>query len=115
MFKFILGIVCALLVYLVFFDTSADIEAKRVSAQQDILLDIEKIGLPGASRFVDEWRNANPSPSDEKITELKVIAARIKANPTSAIDFTAEEKKRKQEALPFEPIVGFSEPHPGVN
>ena len=56
-------------------------QAER-TAQQGMLLErLEALNTPQVSLLVDEWREAYPSPSAERLTELRVLVQRVSADP----------------------------------
>lgn len=72
----------------------AELQSARNREQGILLAQIESLRTPMVSQLVDDWRIAYPNPSDEKLTELRVIAQRVKADPAVAAEFTKEAKQK---------------------
>lgn len=67
------------------------------------------------SRLIDEWRAEYPSPTDQRLTELRVLVERVKANPDKAAGFTAAAKQKQLDERPFEPVLGTQKAKPGLD
>lgn len=89
-------------------------QAER-TAQQGVLLErLEALKQPQVSALVDEWRDAYPSPSAERLTELRVLVQRVQADPKSAEQYTARAKQKKFDALGIESPFGSITASPGI-
>lgn len=89
-------------------------QAER-TAQQGVLLErLEALKHPQVSALVDEWRDAYPSPSAERLTELRVLVQRVQADPKSAEQYTASAKQKKFDALGIESPFGRITASPGI-
>ena len=89
-------------------------QAER-TAQQGMLLErLEALNTPQVSLLVDEWREAYPSPSAERLTELRVLVQRVSADPRLAEQYTASARQRKFDALGVESPFGSVKASPGI-
>lgn len=79
---------------------------QRTAAQVTVLTTLEGLHDSGVSSLVDEWRTAHPEPSQDELTELRLLAERVKADPASARRYTAQAKQAYVNALPFKPVIG---------
>lgn len=116
MLKFVVGVFVAGWIVFSFVQSSheADQQSVRTSEQAKILEDLEALHKPSVSRLVDEWRETYSSPSDEKLTELRVLAERVKGDPSGAGKYTAEAKQKKWESQPFSSPFGTPKAKPGI-
>lgn len=81
-------------------------QAER-TAQQAVLLErMEAQNHVHVSQLVDEWRRAYPKPSDAHLTELRVIAQRVKADPAVAEKMTAKYKQARIDNMGVSSIFG---------
>lgn len=117
MFRFIIGVcVVAFAVNSVMDgNREAELQAQRTQEQSNLLVQMGQINQPDVLSLVDEWRNAVNDPSEKQLAELRIIVERIKADPASAKNYTAEAKSEYQASLPFEPVLGWSKPAPGLD
>ncbi|MBP8275552.1 MAG: hypothetical protein KAX55_01490 [Propionivibrio sp.] len=108
MFKYIVGFFFAVWIVFSFVDSSRESEAQaqRTIEQTQILVSLESLHDANVSKLVDEWRAEYPNPSAERLTELKLLAERVKADPKSANKYTAKAKEKHLASLPYEPVVG---------
>ncbi|NHR04571.1 hypothetical protein HA052_05110 [Chromobacterium haemolyticum] len=86
-----------------------NLQAARTQEQGVLLVQMEAINNPMVSQLVNEWRTAFPVPDEGKLTELKVLFQRVKANPAEAAKFTKEAKQKeldKVNALATSPLTG---------
>lgn len=89
-------------------------QESRRSEQSAVLVELESLNHPAVSKLVNEWRLYYPSPTSERLAELKVLAQRIKNDPASAEKFSAAEKQKQLDELPFEPVFGSFRAKPGI-
>lgn len=89
-------------------------QAERTAQQGALLERLEALNTPQASLLVDEWRDAYPSPSAERLTELRVLVQRVSADPRLAEQYTASAKQRKFDALGIESPFGSVKASPGL-
>jgi hypothetical protein len=108
MLKYFIGI--ALVVWLigaaVGHQGEVDAQAARNSQQTTALLALEDLHDAGVSHLVDEWRDEHPEPSAHDLEELQILASRVKGDPRSASRYSAEAKRARDDALPFESVFG---------
>lgn len=90
-------------------------KAQRAAEQGQLLAELEALHNRGVSKLVDEWRSTYPAPTDERLTELRVLAQRVKADPSSAVKYTANERQKKYDAMPFSSPLGTPKAKPGIN
>ena len=91
-------------------------QASRNQRQSEILLAMEAQHDAGVSRLLEEWRTAHTEPSPQDLEELRILAERVKADPGSAVRYTAEAKQAHLASLPFEPAIGgWSAQHVGLS
>jgi hypothetical protein len=64
----------------------------RVAEQGKLLGTIEALHTPGTDHFVATWRHAHPSPSAQTISELNIVAAKLKNDPAQAPELEAQIK-----------------------
>lgn len=117
MFKYIVGFFIAVWIVFSFVDSSREAEAQalRTSEQAQILVDLESLRDAEVSKLVDEWRTTYPNPSAERLTELKLLAERVKADPKGAKKYTAKAKEKHLASLAYEPVVGgWGKQSPGL-
>ncbi|WP_459203473.1 hypothetical protein ACQVRV_00405 (plasmid) [Ralstonia pseudosolanacearum] len=113
MLKLLMGAAVVAAIAFSFLDSSK--QPERTAQQAALLESLEALNHPQASKLVDEWRTAYPEPNDERLTELRVLVQRVKADPASAEQFTAAAKQKKLDALPFEsPLTGTPKAKPGL-
>lgn len=70
------------------------LQSERVNEQDKILGRLLAINDEAVSGFVSEWREAYPSPSGEKLSELREIEQRIKNDKTAVTKMTREYKEK---------------------
>ncbi len=117
MLKIIIALFVAsgLVIGVLSWNRESDHQAQRNTEQGVLLGELEALHNPVVSHLVDEWRTAYPAPSDEQLTELRILAERVKADPSSAGKYTAAEKQKKSDALAFgSPFSGMSTTKPGI-
>jgi hypothetical protein len=90
-------------------------QAQRSTEQGQLLAELESLKFPAVSKLVDEWRGAYPAPSEERLTELRVLARRVKADPAGAAKYTADERHKKYDNMPFSSPLGTPKAMPGIN
>lgn len=86
-----------------------NLQATRNQEQRVLLAQMEAINNPVVSQLVDDWRTSFPVPDEKKLTELRVLFQRVKANPAEAAKFTKEAKQKdldKINALVSSPLTG---------
>lgn len=66
-----------------------------------VLAQIESAHNPKASAFVEAWRETHSSPSDKELTDLRLMAERIRADPNVAEKYTADLARAKANQLTF--------------
>lgn len=117
MLKIVVGLFVAafLVVSVLDWNRDADLQAQRITEQGQLLAQLETIGKPAASKLVDEWRREYPAPSAERLTELRVLVERVKADPSSAEKYTAETRQKKMDDLPFSSPLGTPKARPGIS
>ena len=117
MVKIIVGLVVAawLVVSVISWDKEDTRQAQRNIEQGQLLAALEATKAPAVSKLVDEWRSAYPAPSDERLTELRVLVERVKADPASASKYTTETKQKKLDDLPFSSPLGIPKAKPGIS
>lgn len=94
-----------------------DAQAKLDEEQRIILARLEAKKDAKVSVFVQDWRVAYPSPSTEKLQELRVIEQKINNDITVAADFTLAANQKKADELNdtfSSPFGGKVEAHPGI-
>ena len=90
-------------------------QVARSQRQTEILLAMEAQHDAGVSRLLEEWRAEHAEPSTQDLEELRILAERVKADPVSAVRYTAEAKQAHLSSLPFEPAIGgWSTQHVGL-
>ena len=89
-------------------------QAERTAQQGTLLERLEALNTPQVSLLVDEWREAYPSPSAERLTELRVLVQRVSADPRLAEQYTASARQRKFDALGVESPFGSVKASPGI-
>lgn len=89
-------------------------QAERTAQQGTLLERLEALNTPQVSLLVDEWREAYPSPSAERLTELRVLVQRVSAAPRLAEQYTASARQRKFDALGIESPFGSVKASPGI-
>lgn len=89
-------------------------QAERTAQQGTLLERLEALNTPQVSLLVDEWREAYPSPSAERLTELRVLVQRVSADPRLAEQYTASARQRKFDALGIESPFGSVKASPGI-
>lgn len=116
MLKFIIGFFIVAWIVFSFVDSSreAEAQAQRTAEQAKLLVGLEALRDPGVSKLVDEWREAFPKPTEERLTELRLLMERVKVDPASAAKYTAEAKDKHLKALPYEPVFGWGKSSPGL-
>lgn len=116
MLKLIVGLVVAafLVVSVLDWNRAENLQVKRSAEQRRLLGELETANKPAVSKLVDEWRTSYPEPSEERLTELRVLVERVKADPASAEKFTAEAKQKKLDDLPFASPLGTPKAKPGI-
>lgn len=77
----------------------AEQQSQLDTEQRAILASIEGVNNPHASQFVADWRAAYPAASAEGLQELRIIEAKVKADPASAQQFTLKAKQQKADQL----------------
>lgn len=106
------------LAIIVMFFASSYFSSQRQDArsreQSAILVELESLNHPAVSKLVDEWRLYYPSPTAERVAELKVLAQRVKNDPASAVQFLATKKQKDLSDLPIKPIFGSFKAAPGL-
>lgn len=116
MLKIIIGLfVAALLVTSVLNSNREDnLQAQRNTEQRVLLTQMEALHTPAVSRLVDDWRTAYPAPSDERLTELRILVERVKADPAGAAQYTTAADQKRVDSLPFESPFGKIKASPGL-
>lgn len=84
-----------------------------VSEMVQILIDLESMNDPSVSKFVNEWRAYYTDEAEvttSSLAELKIIKQRIIADPSSAVQFTAEYKNKVIDDVNAiaSPVFGFA-------
>lgn len=87
---------------------AADAQALRNQQQVALLVEMEGLNNAHVSQLVNDWRQFHPTPSEEKLTELRLMAARVKADPNVAARFTVAAQQKEFDRLNdvIEPIFG---------
>lgn len=93
----------------------SDLQAQRTAEQGRLLAQLEAVNKPAVSKLVDEWRQAYPEPSETRLTELRVLVERVKADPLSADKFTAAAKQKNFDDMPFSSPLGTPKAKPGIS
>lgn len=116
MLKIIIGLIVAAYLAFSFVSCNRDgeLQSQRATEQGHILADLEALHHPAVSRLVDDWRKSYPEPSEQRLTELRVLAERVKANPAGAEQYTAQAKQKRLDDLPFESPLGTPKAKPGI-
>jgi len=117
MVKIIIGIVVVVWLATMFVSSSKeeDRQALRTSEQAQLLTQLEALRTPAVSKLVDEWRKEYPAPSEQRLTELKVLAERVKADPKNAEKYTAESRQKRFDDMPFSSPLGTPKAKPGID
>lgn len=68
----------------------------RLNTQSQLFAQIEAVHTPAASQLVDDMRAAFPNPSDANLASLRLLAQRVKADPSSAAKYTLAAKEAAQ-------------------
>jgi len=113
MLKIIVGV--AFVAWLGFAFMGSIEQDERIKRQDALLVELEGLHNPEVSKLIDEWRVTYPAPSSEQVTELQILAQRLKNDPASAEQYTATAKQKKLDALPFESPFGTPKAKPGIN
>ena len=74
-------------------------QTERIAQQEVLLKRLEAVNRPDASLLVDEWRHSYPTPSVDRLTELRVLVQRVKADPGSTGKYTAAAKQIELDKL----------------
>jgi hypothetical protein len=91
-------------------------QSKLDEEQRGILHRLEAKQSPKVSEFVDDWRQAFPKATAEKLQELRLIEQRIERDVNAAIQYTLSAKRDRAEKLsesittPFGGIKATAEP-----
>lgn len=116
MMKIIIGMFVAawLVMGVISWNDESALQAQRNTEQGRLLAELEATKMPGASKLVDEWRKEYPEPSEQRLTELRVMVERVKADPAGAEKYTAAAKQAKWDAMPFSSPLGTPAAKPGL-
>ncbi|WP_036991931.1 hypothetical protein [Metapseudomonas furukawaii] len=82
-------------------------QRSRNEQQDELLVQLTAMKDPLVDEFVRDWLAAFPSPSAAKLSELRVIAARINADASQAERFTVRYRRNASISSQVRPIVGF--------
>lgn len=110
----VLIVAAGLVVSVMSWNGESERQAQRATEQGRLLAELEALRNPDVSRLVDEWRSTYPTPSEDRLTELRVLSERVKADPASAAKYTAKDRQAKLDALPFESPLGTPKAKPGI-
>lgn len=118
--KFLLVVVLAVLgFFYINYSVEAPLAANRASEQRALLIHLEQVGTEGSKKLASQWRRTHPEPTEDNLSELAQIVARVKADPQIADSFTIEahQRSRAEAEKVFTPILGWGEQpkKPGLN
>ncbi|ACB28230.1 hypothetical protein [Methylobacterium radiotolerans] len=93
-------------------------QRRLAEGQRALLVQLQRVGTPDASRLAAEWNEAYPQPDDATVANLLLVVERVKADPSTAASFTVEGKRKDRRELEdkFTPVFGWSDddPKPGL-
>lgn len=97
---FVLFLALSVMSYLSY-ERAQDRQALRNTEQGQLLVEIEGANTPITSKLAEEWQRFYPAPSAEQLSELRIIAQKVRNDPASAEQFTTEYKQKEIDGSPL--------------
>ena len=64
-------------------------QGQRDTEQTSLLTELESVQTPTVAKLVEEWRANYPHPSEKRVSILKTLVQRVKAEPDAAAQYMA--------------------------
>ena len=60
---------------------SAQLQGRRTAEQAQLLAELESLNRPVVAQLIADWRLAYPDPNEDRLDELRGLAAQLYAEP----------------------------------